>query len=50
MHVELDKADLRILEVLQHHGLDVASLAQRFRVALEPPAASKARPADTVAR
>ena len=26
-------------EVLQHHGLDVASLAQRFRAALEPVAA-----------
>ena len=23
-------------EVLQHHGLDVASLVQRFRAALEP--------------
>jgi len=28
MHVELDKADLRILEVLQHHGnLSAAEVA-----------------------
>jgi Lrp/AsnC family transcriptional regulator len=30
MHVELDKADLRILEVLQHHGnLSAAEVAER---------------------
>jgi hypothetical protein len=28
-------------EVLQHHGLDVASLAQQFRAALEPAGAAK---------
>jgi Lrp/AsnC family transcriptional regulator len=30
MHVELDKADLRILEVLQHHGnLSAAEVAEK---------------------
>jgi transketolase len=37
-------------EVLQYHGLDIASLAQRFRVALEPSATPGARPAGAVAR
>ena len=30
MHVELDRADLRILEVLQHHGnLSAAEIAEK---------------------
>ena len=37
-------------EVLRHHGLDVAGLAQRFRAALEPAATPGVRPADAVAR